>query len=207
MTDVAGEPIRRATSSDVDAVVAVLAGAFDRDPVWSWAFPHDERRREHFTHLFGLIVHSAFELGEVWVGAGVEVAALWFPPGSSELTEADEAALPDLLDKLVGSAHAQLVLAAWDRFDAHRPSTEHWYLDFLGTDPAHAGRGLGMGLLEAMLARFDEAGTPAYLESTNPANNQRYARLGFQPRESFEVADGGPVATTMWRDAAAVRRP
>jgi GNAT superfamily N-acetyltransferase len=192
--------IRRATGADAEAVVAVLSAAFDRDPVWSWAFPDDDLRHEHFTRLFGVVVHSAFELGQVWVTPDVEVAALWFPPGSAELTDADVAALPGLLDELIGPDHTLLVLNAWDRFDAHRPTTEHWYLDFLGTHPHHAGRGLGMGLLASVLARFDAEDTPSYLESTNPANNGRYARLGYRPRDSFEIVAGGPIATTMWRE-------
>jgi hypothetical protein len=40
---------------------------------------------------------------------------------------------------------------------------------------------------------------PAYLESSNPANLARYRKLGFEPREVFPLADGGPLLTTMWR--------
>ena len=41
---------------------------------------------------------------------------------------------------------------------------------------------------------------PAYLESTNPRNLPRYEALGFRARSTFGPA-GGPVVTTMWRDA------
>lgn len=41
----------------------------------------------------------------------------------------------------------------------------------------------------------------AYLESSNPANDGRYARLGFEPVGQFSYPGDGPVVTTMWREA------
>jgi hypothetical protein len=41
---------------------------------------------------------------------------------------------------------------------------------------------------------------PAYLESTNPANLSRYEALGFARIGEFGP-DGGPLITTMWREA------
>jgi len=60
-------------------------------------------------------------------------------------------------------------------------------------------RGIGMGLLAGNLRRVDALGMPAYLESTNPVNDARYARHGFEPLVSFTVATGA-VVTTMWRE-------
>jgi hypothetical protein len=42
---------------------------------------------------------------------------------------------------------------------------------------------------------------PAYLESTNPANDERYKGVGFEPIGEFSYPGGGPVVTTMWRPA------
>ena len=49
---------------------------------------------------------------------------------------------------------------------------------------------------------LDAQGTPAYLESSNPANNHRYASVGFRPHAEFRYPGNGPVVTTMWRDPA-----
>lgn len=40
---------------------------------------------------------------------------------------------------------------------------------------------------------------PAYLESSNPANDHRYASVGFHPIGNFSYPGNGPVVTTMWR--------
>ena len=41
---------------------------------------------------------------------------------------------------------------------------------------------------------------PAYLESSNPANDARYARHGFEPVGSISRPDGRAKATKMWRE-------
>lgn len=48
---------------------------------------------------------------------------------------------------------------------------------------------------------LDELHQPAYLESTNPANLDRYRSVGFEPIGDFDLPHGGPVVTRMWRDA------
>jgi hypothetical protein len=57
-----------------------------------------------------------------------------------------------------------------------------------------------MALLAACLERIDAEHAPAYLESTNPANNPRYMRHGFEPFSEV-VLPNGHVITTMWREA------
>ncbi len=51
------------------------------------------------------------------------------------------------------------------------------------------------------LAHIDEEGMPAYLESSNPANNHRYERFGFVKIGAFFPPGGETPVTTMWRDA------
>jgi predicted GNAT family acetyltransferase len=88
-----------------------------------------------------------------------------------------------------------------ERFEANHPrETPHFYLSLLGTHPEHRGQGKGMGLLAANLAQIDEIGMPAYLESSNRANDHRYERLGFVQVGEFSAPAGGPTLACMWRD-------
>ena len=88
------------------------------------------------------------------------------------------------------------------RFEAAHPSAEpHYYLTLLGTHPDHRGNGIGMRLLARHLEQVDAAHLPAYLESTNPATNRRYASVGFERHGEFCHPGGGPVVTTIWRPA------
>jgi hypothetical protein len=40
---------------------------------------------------------------------------------------------------------------------------------------------------------------PAYLESSNPANDHRYEAVGFVPVATFQAPGDGPSVTGMWR--------
>ena len=58
-----------------------------------------------------------------------------------------------------------------------------------------------MALLAENLARIDRDRMPAYLESSNPGNNHRYERLGFEKIAEFYPPGGETPVTTMWRSA------
>jgi hypothetical protein len=66
-------------------------------------------------------------------------------------------------------------------------------------NPNHCGEGKGMGLLAANLAQIDEQGFPAYLESSNRANDYRYERLWSVHVGEFETPRGGPTVAWMCR--------
>jgi GNAT superfamily N-acetyltransferase len=200
MSEVGIHP-RVAATADAGAIVATLTGAFEADPIWNWAFPDSDKRAAQYATWFGLFVESALPNGWVWdldQGAAVSV---WTPPGKSELSEKAEAKVKPFLTAELG-AHAGPVLELMERFESASPSDrDFYYLSWLGTHPDHRGHGIGMKLLAANLARIDAEGVPAYLESTNPANNARYERLGFKPYAEFSTPDGEHTVTTMWRQA------
>jgi hypothetical protein len=58
-----------------------------------------------------------------------------------------------------------------------------------------------MALLADNLARIDTEGAPAYLESSNSANDPRYERHGFVRVGEFTRPDERVTVSTMWRDA------
>ena len=125
---------------------------------------------------------------------------MWIPPSGTELAEEDEAKVGPLLERLVGS-HAGQVLELLARFDAAHPREQpHYYLSLLATHPDHSGRGLGMALLAENLVRIDREHMPAYLESSNPVNNHRYERHGFEATGEFYPPGSDVPVTTMWRE-------
>ena len=191
---------RSATSADAGKIVATLAGAFDADPLWSWAFPNDEKRPAQYEAFFGLFVESALPNGWVWTSDQAAAVAVWTPPEMSELSEEAKAKVEPFLTAELGP-HAKPVLQVFESFESACPEgRDFYYLSLLGTHPDHRGRGLGMELLTANLAQIDAEGMPAYLESSNPANNTRYERLGFKPHTAFSTPDDRHTVTTMWRE-------
>jgi GNAT superfamily N-acetyltransferase len=197
MTDpIASLGARVATPADLDGVTATITAAFATDPVWSWAFPD----RRALGEWWRLLIGSALRYRWVWTMEDYAAAAVWIPPGGVELTEEEAAQVKPLLDDLVGP-RAGDVLDLVERFDAtHPPGPPHYYLSLLGTHPDYRGRGLGMALLARNLAVIDAEGMPAYLESTNTANDKRYEGKGFRRVGSFTRPDELLTISTMWRD-------
>lgn len=184
-------------------VTEIFTEAFHLDPVWGWAFPDAERRMAQHTVFWRFFVDAAMPYDWVWLRADGGAAALWIPPGCPEIPPELEPELEPMLAGLVGEEQAAILAETFERFDSAHPRHEpHYYLSLLGTHPDHRGRGVGMGLVADNLAVIDAAEMPAYLESTNPENNRRYERLGFeQVGEFFLPGEDGPAVATMWREA------
>jgi ribosomal protein S18 acetylase RimI-like enzyme len=180
---------RPATESDLDDVTATLTAAFAGDPVWRWAFAD----LAELEALWRFLLRSALRYPWVRMLDGATAVALWIPPGGTELEADEEAQLEAQFDARV--------LELFGRFEqAHPDSPPHYYLSLLGTRPDQRGQGLGMALLSECLELFDAEGVPTYLESSNPANDARYERLGYRRVGSFSTPDGAHTLATMWRE-------
>lgn len=194
---VAPMEVRAATESDLGGIAETLASAFESDPIWGWAFPE----RTDLEAWWKFFAGSALRYPWTFIADDFASVAVWIPPGAIELTEEEEAAMAPLLTGLIGR-RAGDVLRLTKAFDENRPSERpHYYLSLLGTHASQRGKGIGMALLAENLARIDTERAPAYLESSNPANNVRYERQGFSRIGGFDRPDGGTTISTMWRDA------
>jgi ribosomal protein S18 acetylase RimI-like enzyme len=194
---------RVAEEADLERIGEALARAFEHDPLWGWAFEDASRERKltALGSVFGFFAGAALELGWVRVTDGVEAVALWIPPGSPELSPADEERLPAVIAAACGAESTSRVrelLGAFERNHPHEPP--HFYLSLLATHPDHAGQGLGVGLVAECLAEIDagDPPAPAFLESSNPRNLARYERLGFRLTRTLELVDG-LTGSQMWR--------
>jgi ribosomal protein S18 acetylase RimI-like enzyme len=195
--------MRLATRDDLPQIGEALALAFEHDPLWGWAFEDASRDRklESLAQVFGFFAGAALDFGWVRVSDGVEAVALWIPPGSPEMTPADEERMPGVIADACGPESAGRVselLDAFERTHPHEPP--HFYLSLLATHPDHAGNRLGVGLVADCLAEMDAADppAPAFLESSNPRNVARYEALGFRPTRTLELI-AGLEGTQMWR--------
>jgi GNAT superfamily N-acetyltransferase len=189
---------RVAKDEDLEGLTATLAAAFSDDPLWSWAFPDPEKLRIWWRFL----IRSALRYPCTWTLDDYAAVAVWIPPDGVELTEEEEDQAEPLLRDLAGPRAGEIV-ELLERFDASHPDgPPHYYLSLLGVHPKQRGKGLGMGLLAENLAASDAEGVPAYLESSNSANDNRYERLGFSKVGSFTTPDDAVAVATMWRDPA-----
>jgi GNAT superfamily N-acetyltransferase len=189
--------LRLATDGDAAEVGAIMAAGFFEDPVMQWVFSEADRGVKLATMFDFLAREAQVPLGATYVSDGA--CAAWAPPGAPDwpderttrfLEEMQAVCRPDDFERL--GVFDQLMRD-------HHPAEPHWYLGVLATRPERQGQGLGTELLHASLARVDEQGLPAYLESSNPRNVSLYLRHGFVATGEIQLPDG-PLLTTMWRD-------
>lgn len=193
-------PSRAATPEDMDRVVECLTLAFRHDPVWGVALARPDGSTSHQAPFWRSYVEGALRYSTVFTTEDVSAVSVWIPPGGTELSDDQEAEVVRLVEASLGPASARAMFELWERFASNHPHTEpHAYLSLLATHPDHRGHGIGQQLLTEDLERFDADGVPAFLESTNPANDHRYERAGFQRIGGFTaVLDDAPIST-MWR--------
>jgi GNAT superfamily N-acetyltransferase len=192
---------RRATAADAGRIATIIALAFAGDPVWGPAMARPDGRTDHHAAMWRPFVDGALRYPATWLTAGGEAVAIWIPPGGTSMTPGQEERVPRLAAGHLGAAAGDY-LELLDTFHAAHPAGEpHYFLTLFGTHPGHAGHGYGMRLLAHNLDLIDAEHQPAYLESSNPANNRRYASVGFEPLGEIRSPRDGAVITTMWRPA------
>jgi ribosomal protein S18 acetylase RimI-like enzyme len=159
------------------------------------------RRRQWGLHSFfaSQLRRQYMPLGHVYTTEDLSGAALWAPP------ERKRNAALELLQLMptapfLTSAHTIAALQLMFKVESHHPTEPHWYLFSLGADPERQGQGVGSALLRTMLEKVDEAGEPAYLESSKERNVPLYARFGFKVIDELPSKSGSPPIWRMWRE-------
>jgi len=161
-----------------DRAIATLVSAFVADPITRWFYPSAARFLEEFPQVLSVIGDRAFENGSAYASADHSAVAIWFGPG----VEPDREALVRMREQRsldVSEEREEELRGFRERHAAAHPKEPHWYLNFIGVDPAYQGRGLGSALLSHALTVVDQDGLPAYLEATTLNNRRLYERHGF----------------------------
>ena len=198
-TAVAPPTIRKARAQDVAALATTLALAFDDDPLTTWLFPDDGRRRRRLPRFFRSLLKASLGFGEVYAAEGAHCAAIWNPPGTFPMGAYADARLGVVTASLVGPRIARCAPGLL-YFASHHPKERHWYLQMIGTNPEVQGRGMGSAIMAPVLERCDRDAERTYLESSKKQNIPFYERHGFVVTDEIQVPGGGPLVWAMWRD-------
>jgi GNAT superfamily N-acetyltransferase len=178
------------------AALDTLVLAFAADPVERWLYPRPDQYLTAFRRFLIAFGGRAFDEQTAWKIGPCSAVALWLPPGA----EPDEDALIATLTDTVAPDQHDVMFAVLGQMAEAHPNFPHWYLPWLGVDPAEQGRGLGTDLMRPALAIVDQDQLPVYLETPNPRTIPFYERLGFEVTSQAQ-AGGCPPVTGMLRPA------
>lgn len=180
---------REAVASEWTQLVHALALAFEDDPVIEFIFPDPQGRLGRLKRFYALTIPRLADHGRMTTVDGVPGAAIWqapSPPGPQRLGQAW------LLARLVWvlGRRSGAVMQLGEMMERHHLREPHWYLGFLGTAPAHQGRGFGSAMMDPVLSLCDEQGMVGYLESSKEQNIPFYERHGFAVTGEIQIASG-----------------
>ena len=194
-------PSRPVAADDLALVTSIITQAFADDPVWGLSLRRSDGTTIDLEPYWRLFVEGAMRFGTARMSDDGAAVAMWIPPGESELDDDRLAALNAFVERSLDEEARAALEQLFERFDASRADRpDHYYLSLLATHPAHRGRGRGQQLLAEDLARWDAESVPAYLESTNQANDHRYARAGFRTDGGFSAVRDSTWIRAMWRE-------
>jgi len=197
--------VRQASLDDAPALAALMADAFDNDPVSQWIFPDAEQRRAAHPSFFGAFVEQVIAEGLALTTTDLAGVTLWLtvdPAAHADPAEAEQ--LHQHMRDAIGDGPAERFAILDATMNRQHPSTEiHAYLPFIAIAPDRQGQGIGRRLLSHRLEQLDADGTPAYLEASNLRNAALYKRLGFDHLSPTLDMPGGPSLYPMWRPPTA----
>lgn len=202
-----GASVRSARTGDIESAAGVLARAFTDEPLMSWIYRDDRTRPRRLRALYGTVLrmHLGYGPCELTEADGrVASVAVWEPPGRRPVPVRTQARhlgafIPMFGLELGALRRSLLAMAVLDRL---QPAEPHYYLAYLGTDPARQGGGRGGAVLRAGLRRCDDEGLGARLETSTPGNVGFYERFGFRVTCEFQVGTDGPACWGMSRPPA-----
>jgi GNAT superfamily N-acetyltransferase len=189
-----------------DEAAAMLARAFQNDPLQSYMFPDVERRARLSPAHFAPIVQYGLRAGEVWATEGeIDAVGVWWTPDKCEL---DLQLLDEVgfmtLPEIVGAAEFERFMQVIEHVDPlrHKHVQEpHWYAMVLGVDAVKQGQGLGGALFDPIFERADASHVPCYLETCQPRNVRFYEKHGFRVVEAGVEPQSGVEYWCFLRDA------
>ena len=204
-----GTQVTHLIANDVTRAGEVLGRAFFDDPMTEYMFPDESARERPNRWLMEKGAVYGLRYGEVYTTSGVDGAAVWLPPGDTDM--------PMLRMIRAGMAMApiRIGIRAFRRFIAitdfveelhHRDmAAKHWYLMLLGVDPDRQGQGIGGVLIEPVVSRADASGLPCYLETMKEINVTFYKKHGFDVVWEGDIPSTGLYLWTMRREPAGSR--
>jgi ribosomal protein S18 acetylase RimI-like enzyme len=190
--------IRPVLRDDRQILSAVLAQAFQQDPVLRWIIPDDSEYQRISETYFELILSQSLQLGESYTNDDHSAVALWVGPEEQQ----------SLLNQLYGTlrllwllkGNISRVYQLQELMDSYRPRKDFMHLTYLATHPEHQGSGIGASMLKPILERAKAQSVPVYLECSNQNNLGFYRQFGFRLIDNISFK-GGPTIWPMTLDS------
>ncbi|GMO27901.1 MAG: hypothetical protein Pg6A_15650 [Termitinemataceae bacterium] len=183
--------IRKIERADIDAVIEIMAKAFQNSALYRYLEPDAEKRAQFLRLVFRHRIAFSFDTHEAYAAYNMETmsgAAFWAHPDSKMR---ENSALEEAVRECSG------IFEKWRRFHeilfeafSKAYSKPHWSLGPIAVAPEVWGQGTAGALIRHKLAQIDESGLPCLLGTQDEVNIKIYTRYGFRLIHKVIAAKG-----------------
>ena len=189
-----------ATASDSDKLAALLADAFQNDPLAVWAFPDEGRRSWLLPDFFRVFLDLSLAHNGVYTTADRDAVLLFLPPEGWAAMQAQEQELEWRFAEVVGDYVDRLLTIVRLQAEHHPVGRPHYYVSFAGVSAQAQRRGAMSTLLHRLTAKADNQGLGIYTEASSAGGEATFGRAGGVQIADDIVLPDGPTLRPMWRE-------
>lgn len=160
--------IMEARQQDMDALAALFAEGFQRDPLFCHYIPYEQEREGILKQIFLKYLNDYWEVLTVLEVPPLAGAMCIYPSGAQGT------------ERMVLPAHIRKVYDRINQVAAPQFYEDYLTLDLLAVRPEFRGRGIARALVEVFSRRAKEAEKPGIVEIYEPANVAFYEKAGFR---------------------------
>ena len=171
---------------DIPKVGAVLADAFQHDPVWNKVFEGESKIDQKFCAFFETPIRYCSKYGEVYaVTENLEGIAAWVPGDLADMTIWRVIRSGAIISGMkmgvkLGKKMKPISRQLKEDRKENMKGKLFVYLLIIGVASQFQGQGFGGKLLRALIEKSERIGIPLYLETETEDNVKMYERFGFK---------------------------
>ena len=180
------ENLYKLQKKDIPKVGAVLADAFQHDPVWKKVFEGESNIDQKFCAFFETPIRYCLKYGEVYtISENIEGIAAWVPGDLADMTIWRLIRSGAIRSGIkMGAKLAKKMKTVFKQLQKDRKENMREklfiYLTIIGVASKFQGQGFGGKLLRALIEKSERVGFALYLETETEDNVKMYERFGFK---------------------------
>lgn len=178
----------KATLSDRNKVVEILARSFDTNQSVNYIVQQDAKRPERLRALMRYSFDLCYQFGDVFLSNDRTACALVLYPDQKKTTARSILLDLRLIIDCIGLGHMKKALARESAIKKLQPKETMYYLWFIGVAPELQGKGAGSKLLDEIIQDSNQKGRPIYLETSTLKNLPWYKKAGFDIYNELDLS-------------------
>ena len=178
----------KATSSDRNEIVTLLAKSFDTNQSVNYIIQQDAKRPARLRALMKYSFDMCYLFGDIFLSNDRTACALVLYPDKKKTTARSILLDVRLIIDCIGLRNIKKALARENAIKKLQAKEAMYYLWFIGVAPEQQGKGAGSNLLDDIIQDSKQQGRPIYLETSTLKNLPWYKKAGFEIYQELDLS-------------------